>query len=121
MKGEEHNWPARREHHHMHSHQPRGLLHCHAILGPYNTMFLIGFLDCLRECVFQLDQREAAHPEQSFHVVVWDNISFHHVALVPDWFTNNLRFSNIFLPAYSPILNPIEEGFFLAWWWKEYD
>ncbi len=90
----------------------RGVLHCHAILGPYNTMLLLGFLDGLRERVFQLDQREPAQPVQPCYIVVWDNVSFHRSALVCDWFTNNPRFSNIFLPAYSPFLNPIEEGFF---------
>ncbi|XP_051569163.1 uncharacterized protein LOC127449653 [Myxocyprinus asiaticus] len=87
----------------------RGVLHRHAILGPYNTMLLLGFPDGLRECVFQLNQREPAQPEQPRYIVVWDNVSFHRAALVRDWFTNNPRFSNIFLPAYSPFLNPIEE------------
>ncbi len=68
----------------------RGVLHRHAILGPYNTMHLLGFLDGLRERVFQLDQREPAQPVQPCYVVVWDNVSFHHSALVRDWFTNKL-------------------------------
>ncbi len=98
----------------------RGVLHRHAILGPFNTMLLLGFLDGLRERVFQLDQREPAQPVQPCYVVVWDNVSVHRSALVRDWFTNNPRFSNIFLPAYSPFLNPIEE-FFSAERWKVYD
>ncbi|XP_051572161.1 uncharacterized protein LOC127451467 [Myxocyprinus asiaticus] len=64
-----------------------------------------------RECVFQLDQREPAQPEQPRYIVVWDNVSFHRAALVREWFTNNPRFSNIFLPAYSSFYNPIEEFF----------
>ncbi len=64
------------------------------------------FLDGLRERVFQLDQREPAKPVQPCYVVVWDNVSFHRSAVVRDWFNNNPRFSNIFLPAYSPFLNP---------------
>uniref|UniRef100_A0A672NUQ4 Uncharacterized protein n=1 Tax=Sinocyclocheilus grahami TaxID=75366 RepID=A0A672NUQ4_SINGR len=59
-------------------------------------------------------------PEQPRYIVVWENVCFHRAALVLDWFTNNQRFSNIFLPAYSPFLNPIEE-FFSAWQWKVYD
>lgn len=98
----------------------RGVLHRHAILGPYNTMLLLAFLDGLREHMFQLDHREPAQPDHPHYVVVWDNVSFHRAALVRDWFTNNPRFSNIFLPAYSPFLNPIEE-FFSAWRWKVYD
>lgn len=98
----------------------RGVLHCHATLGPYNTMHLLSFLDGLRDHVYRLDQREPAQPEQPCCIVIWDNVSFHRAALVLDWFTNNPRFSNIFLPAYSPSLNPIEE-FFSAWRWKVYD
>jgi len=33
---------------------------------------------------------------------------------------NDPRFTNVFLPPYSPFLNPIEE-FFSAWRWKVYD
>ncbi|XP_063324685.1 uncharacterized protein LOC134634684 [Pelmatolapia mariae] len=98
----------------------RGVLHRHAVLGPYNTMLLLAFLDGLRQHMFQMDYREPAQPEQPHYVVVWDNVSFHRAALVRDWFTNNPRFSNIFLPAYSPFLNPIEE-LFSAWRWKVYD
>ncbi|XP_019203725.1 uncharacterized protein LOC109195670 [Oreochromis niloticus] len=98
----------------------RGVLHRHAVLGPYNTMLLLAFLDGLRQHMFQLDYREPAQPEQPHYVVVWDNVSFHRAALVRDWFTNNPRFSNIFLPAYSPFLNPIEE-LFSARRWKVYD
>lgn len=97
----------------------RGVLHRHAILGPYNTMLLLGFTDGLRERVFQLDQREPAKPEQLHYIVVSDNASFHRAALVRDWFTNHPRFSNIFLPAYSPFRSLIE--FFSAWQWKVYD
>ncbi|KAJ8365154.1 hypothetical protein SKAU_G00139850, partial [Synaphobranchus kaupii] len=98
----------------------RGVLHRHAILGPYNTMLLLTFLDSLRDHIYQLEQREPAQLQQPRDVVIWDNVSFHRAALVCDWFTNNPRFSNIFLPAYSPFLNPIEE-FFSAWRWKVYD
>ncbi len=71
----------------------------------HNTMHLLAFLDGLQDHVHWLDQREPAQPQQSCYV--------------RDWFTNNPRFSNIFLPAYSPFLNPIE--FFSAWRWKVYD
>ncbi len=65
----------------------------HAIIGPRNTMLLLGFLDGLRERVFQLDQSEPVQPVQPCNVVVWDNVSFHRTALVCDWFTNNqIRF-----------------------------
>ena len=52
-------------------------------------------------------------------VVTWDNVSFHRAALIWDWFTNHANFT-LYLPPYSPFLNPIEE-LFSAWRWKVYD
>jgi len=93
-----------------------GVLHRHATLGPYNTQRLLAFLDGLRDALFQHAQREV----QPCYVVVWDNVRFHHAVLVRNWFMNDPRFTNVFLPPYSPFLNPIEE-FFSAWRWKVYD
>ncbi len=59
-------------------------------------------------------------PEQLRYVVIWDNVSFHMAALVRNWFTAHPRFLVVYLPPYSPFLNPIEE-FFSAWRWKVYD
>lgn len=56
----------------------------------------------------------------STFVVVCDNVAFHHSAAVTAWFTAHPRISVLFLPPYSPFLNPIEE-FFSAWRWKVYD
>ncbi|XP_067220523.1 uncharacterized protein [Chanodichthys erythropterus] len=53
-------------------------------------------------------------------VVVWDNVQFHHSALVREWFENHPQFRMVFLPPYSPFLNPIEE-FFSSWRWKVHD
>ena len=58
----------------------------------------------------QLDQK-AVHP---VYVIVWDNVSFHHAVLIREWFTNNQRFIKVFLPPYSPFLNPIEEFLCMA-------
>ena len=52
------------------------------------------------------------------HVV--NNISFHRAALVHNWFTAHPHFLVVYLPPYSPFLNPIEE-FFSAWRWKVYE
>lgn len=96
-----------------------GVLHRHANLGPYNTEHLLTFLGGLQDIMTareQLDQ-QAVHP---IYVIVWDNVSFHHAVLIREWFTNNQRFIKVFLPPYSPFLNPIEE-FFSAWRWKVYD
>ncbi|XP_041931271.1 uncharacterized protein LOC121694936 [Alosa sapidissima] len=58
--------------------------------------------------------------EQTSYVIIWDNVSFHRAALVRNWFTDHPLFTVVYLPPYSPFLNPIEE-FFSAWRWKVYD
>lgn len=50
----------------------------------------------------------------------WFNISFHRAAQVREWFNINGQFMNLYLPPYSPFLNPIEE-YFSSWRWKVYD
>lgn len=40
--------------------------------------------------------------------------------LVQTWFATHPQFVVLYLPPYSPFLNPIEE-FFSAWRWKVYD
>ena len=39
---------------------------------------------------------------------------------VQNWFQQHPHFTVLYLPPYSPFLNPIEE-FFSAWRWKVYD
>lgn len=92
----------------------RGVLHHHAKLGPYNTQEILIFLDALHDIVIQ------NRPEQPRFVVIWDNVSFHRAALVREWFANHEQFIVLYLPPYSPFLNPIEE-FFSAWRWRVYD
>ncbi|XP_055521237.1 insertion element IS630 uncharacterized 39 kDa protein-like [Leucoraja erinacea] len=92
----------------------RGLLCHHAKLGPYNTQHIISFLDALHNIAVQ------DRPEQPRFVVLWDNVSFHRAALVRTWFTNHNQFEVVYLPPYSPFLNPIEE-LFSAWRWRVYD
>ncbi|XP_039672067.1 insertion element IS630 uncharacterized 39 kDa protein-like [Perca fluviatilis] len=96
----------------------QGVIHHHATLGPYNTAHLITFLDTLHHTLIPPDQVDG--PEQLRYVVIWDNVSFHRAALVHNWFTAHPRFLVLYLPPYSPFLNPIEE-FFSAWRWKVYD
>ena len=48
------------------------------------------------------------------YIVIWDNVSFHHAALVQNWFQHHPQFTVLYLPLYSPFLNP-------AWRWKVYD
>ncbi len=92
-----------------------GVIHHHATLGPYNTAHLITFLDTLHNTLIPPDQVDG--PEQLRYIVIWDNVSFHWAALVRNWFTAHPRFLVVYLPPYSPFLNPIEE-FFSAWRWK---
>lgn len=92
----------------------RGLLHHHSKIGAYNTQHIIAFLDALHFTVVQ------DRPDQPRFVVIWDNVSFHRAALVRDWFNNHNHFNVMYLPPYSPFLNPIEE-FFSAWRWRVYD
>ena len=75
---------------------------------------MITFLHALHDAVVQ------DGPEQPRFVVVWDNVSFHRAALVQNWFTNHDQFEVLYLPPYSPFLNPIEE-LFSAWRWRVYD
>ncbi|XP_060799027.1 uncharacterized protein LOC132900766 isoform X2 [Neoarius graeffei] len=92
----------------------RGLLHHHCKIGAYNAQNIIAFLDALHFTVVQ------DRPDQPRFVVIWDNVSFHRAALVRDWFDNHNLFDVMYLPPYSPFLNPIEE-FFSAWRWRVYD
>eukprot|EP00063_Salmo_salar_P061727 XP_014036562.1 PREDICTED: uncharacterized protein LOC106590264 [Salmo salar] len=93
-----------------------GVLHHHAILGPYNTAPIITFLDILHNRRIPNDQG----PEQPRYVIIWDNVNFHRAAVVRNWFTGHPVFIALKLLPYSPFLNPIEE-LFSAWRWKMYD
>ena len=89
-----------------------GVLHRHANMGPYKTPHILAFLDRLYNLTINNIQIQ--------YIVTWDNVSFHRSALVQNWFTQHPNFTVLFLPPYSPFLNPIEE-FFSAWRWKVYD
>ncbi len=90
-----------------------GVLHRHAHMGPYNTALILTFLD-------QLHNIAANQIDHMQYFVVWDNVSFHRSALVQNWFQQHPHFTVLYLPPYSPFLNPTEE-FFSAWRWKVYD
>ena len=66
------------------------------------TEHIITFLDALHDAAVQ------DRPKQPRFVFVWDNISFHWAALVHNWFTNHHQFEVLYLPPYTPFLNPIE-------------
>ena len=43
------------------------------------------------------------------YVIVWDNVRFHHAQMVQAWFQAHPQFTTLYLPPYSPFLNPIED------------
>ena len=46
-------------------------------------------------------------------IVVVDNVRFHHAKLLKIWLLNHPMLEIVYLPAYSPDLNPVER----AWWY----
>ncbi len=59
-----------------------------------------------------LDQLVTEYPTQQL-VLLLDNVRFHHARVLKDtWFPTHSRVRFVFLPAYSPDLNPQE------WVWK---
>ncbi|KAL3973664.1 NLR family CARD domain-containing protein 3 [Sarotherodon galilaeus] len=81
-----------------------GLLLHRPLIGPYNTERLLAFLHDL-------------YGRVPTFIIVWDNVAFHHSRAVTEWFAAHPRMESLFLPPYSPFLNPIEE-FFSSWRWK---
>ena len=86
----------------------RGLLYHHAKIGPYNTQHIITFLDALHNIAVQ------DRPE----LLLLSGIMSVSIGLL--WFTNHNQFEVVYLPPYSPFLNPIEK-LFSAWRWRVYD
>ena len=46
-------------------------------------------------------------------IVVVDNVRFHHARLLKKWLVGKPQLEIVYLPPYSPDLNPIER----AWWY----
>ena len=91
------------------------LLHT-PLIGPYNTERLILFLEKLHCRLTPVEKKwEVRH-----FVIVWDNATFHHSHAVTGWFAAHPTMQTLFLPPYSPFLNPIEK-IFSAWRWKVHD
>ena len=83
-----------------------------ARLGPYNSERLIEFLDGFYDTLVP--------NEDTHYIIVWDNVRFHHSVAVREWFEAHARCTMVFLPPYSPFLNPIKD-LFSSWRWKVYD
>nr|XP_014262847.2 uncharacterized protein LOC106674584 [Maylandia zebra] len=95
-----------------------GLLLHKCQVGPYNTERLLAFLNDLHQRLVP-EQGQEGENMRTF-VITWDNVAFHHSQAITTWFEVHPRLVSLFLPPYSPFLNPIEE-FFSAWRWKVYD
>ena len=89
-------------------------------IGPYNSDHLLSFLDELYQQLVPEAEREQVGGNMRTFVITWDNVAFHHSHVITNWFADHPRMMSLFLPPYSPFLNPIEE-FFSAWRWKVYD
>ena len=85
-----------------------GVLLRHSSVGPYSTPHILTCLDRLHNIVTAVN-----HRHQMQYIVIWDNVSFHWSALVQNWFQHQPQFTELYLPPYSPFLNPIK-GFFLG-------
>jgi len=46
-------------------------------------------------------------------IMVADNVRYHHAKLLKKWLLDHPRLELVYLPPYSPELNPIER----AWWY----
>ena len=58
----------------------QGALQRQANLGPYNTAFLISFLDTLHGILTPAKQRGG--PEKPRYVFIWDNMTLYRAALI---------------------------------------
>lgn len=85
-------------------------------LGPYYTQMLLIFLDRLHFDLIPQNEKGLVGPHLPQYVIVWDNVNFYSGLLIRDWFTTHPRMVMVFLPPYSPFLNPIE--FFSSRRWK---
>ncbi len=93
------SWPEGRQHHHMRSHQQswRPPPPCQT-----GSIQLLQFLNPLHDNILQ-QEGEPGQPEQVQYVVIWDNVSFHHAALVHPWFNAHPRFTVLFFASIFPI------------------
>ena len=79
-----------------------GVLMCETVDGAYNGLRFASFVVSLLEKLDELSITDS--------FIIMDNCVIHKVHAVRELF-NNSRHSLVFLPPYSPQLNPIEEAF----------
>ncbi|EON77585.1 Transposase [Lunatimonas lonarensis] len=53
------------------------------------------------------------YSDQSRITIVLDNVRYRHVKLLKKWMLKNTKMELVYLPPYSPELNPIQR----AWWY----
>jgi len=77
-----------------------GILHSTLIDGAYNKNIFLSFLEeCARKDIFNGNV-----------VLIMDNVRFHHCEIIST-FLKQYNVQEVFLPTYSPDLNPIENVF----------
>lgn len=54
-----------------------------------------------------------AYSDHSKIIMVVDNVRFHHAKLLKKWLEKHSKLELVYLPPYSPDLNPVER----AWWY----
>ncbi len=59
--------------------------------GPYNTQLLMAFLHTLYRDLIQAHERDVVKPDLTNYVTVWNDVSFHRVTTVREWFAAHRR------------------------------
>lgn len=88
------------------------------VFGSYNFMtaqMVISFAYRGNQHTFKKHLKKVlrAYPKASKIIMVLDNVAFHRARKLRAWMAMHPRLELVFLPAYSPELNPIER----AWWY----
>lgn len=78
-----------------------GVLHHHALLGPYNSAHLLVFFDNLPS-ILNTAQARKIHAHQIHYTIIWDNVSFHHAVNIQPLFQNHPSFSMLHFPPHFP-------------------
>nr|XP_015832862.2 uncharacterized protein LOC107397388 [Nothobranchius furzeri] len=93
-----------------------GLLLHRPVTGPYNTGWLLAILHDLYGRVVLGEERDVDRRNQPLYGTMWHFTT----PMQSKWFVAHPRMESLFLPPFSPFLNPIEE-LFPSWRWKVYD
>ena len=87
-------------------------------MGSYNLLtgqITVGFYDRGNYQSFKKHLKKVIYTyrEYSKIIIVLDNVRFHHARLLNQWLAGKPKVELVYLPPYSPDLNPVER----AWWY----